>query len=73
MGGLWRKIPLTYAAMILGTLAITGVGIPGTPFGFAGFFSKDAIIEAAYAATIPRTASAARPASRSSSESSPRS
>jgi len=51
MGGLWKKIPLTYAAMIIGTLAITGVGIPGTQIGFAGFFSKDAIIEAAYAAS----------------------
>ena len=48
MGGLRHKIPLTYAMMLVGTLAITGVGIPGTPLGFAGFFSKDAIIEAAY-------------------------
>jgi len=48
MGGIRHKVPLTYAAMILGTLAITGIGIPGTKIGFAGFFSKDAIIEAAY-------------------------
>ena len=51
MGGLRKKIPLTYAAMIIGTLAITGVGIPGTGLGFAGFFSKDAIIESAWVAT----------------------
>ena len=47
-GGLWKKIPLTFAAMTAGTLAITGVGIAGV-FGFAGFYSKDAIIEAAFA------------------------
>ncbi len=50
MGGLAKKIPITYWIMIIGTLAITGVGIPGTPLGFAGFFSKDGIIEVAYAA-----------------------
>ncbi|CAN7275350.1 NADH-quinone oxidoreductase subunit L [Devosia sp. LjRoot3] len=49
MGGLRKKIPITYAMMLIGTLALTGVGIPGTNFGFAGFFSKDSIIEAAYA------------------------
>jgi NADH-quinone oxidoreductase subunit L len=49
MGGVWKKIPYTYALMIIGTLALTGVGIPGTMLGFAGFFSKDAIIEGAYA------------------------
>jgi NADH-quinone oxidoreductase subunit L len=48
MGGLAKKIPATYWLMIVGTLALTGVGIPGTPLGFAGFFSKDAIIETAY-------------------------
>jgi len=47
-GGLWKKIPLTFAAMMAGTLAITGVGIVGVA-GFAGFHSKDAIIEAAFA------------------------
>ena len=49
MGGIWKIIPVTYIMMIVGTLALTGIGIPGTKIGFAGFFSKDAIIEAAYA------------------------
>ena len=50
MGGLRKKIPVTYAMMLIGTLALTGVGIPGSEIlGFAGFFSKDSIIEAAYA------------------------
>ena len=35
--------------MVIGTLAITGVGIPLTSIGFAGFLSKDAIIESAWA------------------------
>ena len=48
-GGLRKKIPLTFWAMMIGTLAITGVGIPLTHIGFAGFLSKDAIIESAYA------------------------
>ncbi|MGV6802601.1 MAG: NADH-quinone oxidoreductase subunit L [Ruegeria sp.] len=48
-GGLRKKIPYTYWAMMIGTLAITGVGIPLTTIGFAGFLSKDAIIESAYA------------------------
>jgi NADH-quinone oxidoreductase subunit L len=47
-GGLWKKIPLTFWAMMAGTLAITGVGIADIG-GFAGFYSKDAIIESAYA------------------------
>jgi NADH-quinone oxidoreductase subunit L len=47
-GGLRKHIPLTFYAMLAGTLAITGVGILGV-FGFAGFYSKDAIIEAAFA------------------------
>jgi NADH-quinone oxidoreductase subunit L len=50
-GGLRKKIPYTFWAMMIGTLAITGVGIPLTYIGFAGFFSKDAVIESAYAAT----------------------
>ncbi len=48
-GGLRNKIPVTFWMMIIGTLAITGVGIPLTHFGFAGFISKDAVIEGAYA------------------------
>ncbi len=43
MGGIWRKIPLTYSVMWVGSLALAGV------FPFAGYFSKDAILEAAWA------------------------
>ncbi len=52
MGGLRSKIPVTWAMMLIGTLALTGVGIPHLA-GFAGFHSKDAIIEAAHAAHTP--------------------
>ena len=48
-GGLRHRMPLTFWAMLIGTLAITGVGIPLTAIGFAGFLSKDAIIESAWA------------------------
>ncbi|WP_116131400.1 NADH-quinone oxidoreductase subunit L [Tropicimonas sp. IMCC34043] len=48
-GGLKAKLPVTYWIMMIGTLAITGVGIPLTGIGFAGFISKDAIIESAWA------------------------
>ncbi len=48
-GGLRSKIPMTFWAMMIGTLAITGVGIPLTHIGFAGFLSKDAVIESAFA------------------------
>jgi NADH-quinone oxidoreductase subunit L len=44
MGGIWKLIPLTYAVMWVGNLALAGV------FPFAGYYSKDAIISAAYAA-----------------------
>ncbi len=54
-GALRKEIPITFWGMTAGTLAITGVGIPGTLFGFAGFFSKDSIIESAYAAGGPGT------------------
>jgi NADH-quinone oxidoreductase subunit L len=43
MGGLWKKIPVTYTLMWIGSLALAGV-----PF-FAGYYSKDMILEAAYA------------------------
>ncbi|MEL6828983.1 MAG: NADH-quinone oxidoreductase subunit L [Pseudomonadota bacterium] len=52
MGGLARYMPLTYGAMLIGTIAIIGLGLPHTSFGFAGFFSKDAIIESAYSASL---------------------
>ena len=44
MGGIWRRMPLTYAVMWIGALALAGV-----PF-FAGYYSKDLIIETAFAA-----------------------
>ena len=44
MGGIWKKIPFTYAMMLVGSLALTGVPL------FAGYYSKDMIIESAYAA-----------------------
>jgi NADH-quinone oxidoreductase subunit L len=47
-GALRKEIPFTFWAMIAGTLAITGVGIMNV-FGFAGFYSKDSILEAAFA------------------------
>jgi NADH-quinone oxidoreductase subunit L len=46
-GGLRKQIPFTFWVMVIGTLAITGVGIFGV--GFAGYWSKDAILESAYA------------------------
>ena len=49
MGGLRKDIPFTFWMMTIGTLALTGVGIPFTSIGFAGYVSKDAIIEASYA------------------------
>ena len=57
-GGLRKHIPLTFWTMMAGTLAITGVGLPAVfgnslAIGFAGFHSKDAIIEAAWAAGVP--------------------
>ena len=50
-GGLRRKVPFTFWMMMIGTLAITGVGIPLTHIGFSGFLSKDAVIESAWVAS----------------------
>jgi NADH-quinone oxidoreductase subunit L len=50
MGGLAKHIPATWAMMGIGTLAITGLGVPVLGVGFSGFYSKDMIIESAYAA-----------------------
>ncbi len=52
MGGLAKFMPLTYAAMMIGTIAIIGLGIPHTKIGFSGFFSKDAILESSYAGVM---------------------
>ena len=49
-GALRKEIPITFWVMVIGTLAITGVGVDvGGGLGFAGFWSKDAIIESAWA------------------------
>ncbi|MGB6007586.1 NADH-quinone oxidoreductase subunit L [Castellaniella sp.] len=47
MGGLWKRMPITWITMLIGTLALVG-----TPF-FSGFYSKESIIAAAEAANIP--------------------
>jgi NADH-quinone oxidoreductase subunit L len=53
-GGLRKEIPITFWVMVIGTLAITGVGLG--PVGFAGFWSKDAILESSWAAgSVPST------------------
>ena len=70
MGGLRKKMPITAYTMLIGCLAIIGAGIPLTPIGFSGYYSKDAIIEQAwsYAQTngggywaVPRAAGASAP------------
>jgi len=47
MGGIWKKIPFTYAYMWIGSLALAGI-----PY-FAGYYSKDIILEAALGAGTP--------------------
>lgn len=47
MGGLWKKMPITYLTYIIGSLALCAIP------PFAGFFSKDTIIEAAHLSVIP--------------------
>jgi NADH-quinone oxidoreductase subunit L len=49
-GALAKLLPVTFIAMTIGTIAITGLGFPPLHLGFAGFYSKDTIIEAAFAA-----------------------
>jgi NADH-quinone oxidoreductase subunit L len=49
-GALAKLLPVTFIAMTVGTIAITGLGFPPLHLGFAGFYSKDTIIEAAFAA-----------------------
>ena len=53
MGGLRKAIPFTWAMMLIGNLALTGVGIPYLSIGLAGFYSKDAIINATFLAGTP--------------------
>ncbi len=48
-GGLRKAIPFTFYAMLAGTLAITGLGVYHLGVGFAGFWSKDAVLEVAFA------------------------
>jgi NADH-quinone oxidoreductase subunit L len=47
MGGIWRKVPVTYVTMWVGSLALGGI------WPFAGYYSKDAILEAAFAYGSP--------------------
>jgi NADH-quinone oxidoreductase subunit L len=53
MGGLAKYLPFTWAMMLIGNLALTGVGIPFFHIGAAGFYSKDGIINAAFNAGTP--------------------
>src|SRR3954453_8246433 len=49
-GALGKYLPITATVMVIGTIAITGIGIPYVELGFAGFYSKDSIINAAFSA-----------------------
>src|SRR6266446_7044582 len=48
MGGLAKQLPVSWAMMLIGNLSLTGFGIPFLGIGAAGFYSKDAIINAAF-------------------------
>jgi NADH-quinone oxidoreductase subunit L len=53
MGGVKEKAPQTFILMWIGSLALSGIGIPfilGEGIGFAGFYSKDALLEASFGA-----------------------
>ena len=53
MGGVKEKTPQTFLLMWVGTLALAGIGVPfvlGHGLGFAGFYSKDIILESAFGA-----------------------
>jgi NADH-quinone oxidoreductase subunit L len=53
MGGLAKRIPFTWAMMLIGNLALTGFGIPLLGIGTAGFYSKDGIINATFLSGTP--------------------
>src|SRR5690242_9592674 len=53
MGGLASRIPITWAMMLIGNLALTGVGLPLIRIGTSGFYSKDSIINAAFESGTP--------------------
>ncbi len=53
MGGLAKRLPFTWATMLIGNLALTGFGIPFLGIGAAGFYSKDGIINAAFLSHAP--------------------
>ena len=53
MGGMKEKVPQTFVLMWIGTLALAGIGVPfimGHGIGFAGFYSKDIILESTFGA-----------------------
>jgi NADH-quinone oxidoreductase subunit L len=53
MGGLAKQLPFTWLMMLIGNLALTGVGLPLLHIGAAGFYSKDGIIDATFRADTP--------------------